>query len=61
MDEAGRHPVFWDGALPKFGGFHNGEFQVGVADGSVWFVSENIDMSLLWVQITCDGGEVLNF
>lgn len=54
-------PYSADDPLPKFGGYHEGGFQVGIADGRVRFVSENIDMTLLRSLITCDGGEVVNF
>lgn len=54
-------PYSADDPLPQFGGLHEGGFQAGLADGSVRFVSKNIDMTLLRQLITCDGGEVLNF
>jgi len=54
-------PYSADEPLPKFGGLHDFGFQVGLADGAVRFVSENIDLTVLRELITCDGGEVVNF
>lgn len=41
------------------GGYHSGGMQVGLADGSVRFISENIDPSVMEALATISGGEVI--
>ena len=41
------------------GGPHQGGVQVGLCDGSVRFISENIDPSVLEALVTISGGEVI--
>ncbi|REJ96678.1 MAG: DUF1559 domain-containing protein, partial [Planctomycetota bacterium] len=42
------------------GGPHEGGIQVGMCDGSVRFVSENIDPSVMEALVTINGGEVVS-
>ena len=49
-----------DRGLPKLGGFHKGGFNVAMGDGSVRFVSENVDPEVLWSLYTASGGEIVN-
>jgi prepilin-type processing-associated H-X9-DG protein len=46
--------------LPKLGGYFPGGFNVGMADGSVRFVSDKIDDQVLRALITKAGGEVVS-
>lgn len=45
--------------LPRLGGFHEGGFNVAMADGSVRFISEKTDPEVLWKLYTATGGEVV--
>lgn len=49
-----------DKDVPKLGGFFTGGYHVGLADGSVRFINEKIDLGLLRSLITKDGGEVID-
>ena len=44
--------------LPKFGGFHKGGFNVGMGDGSVRFVSEDVAAEILREYFTPNGMEI---
>ena len=44
--------------LPDFGGFHEGGFNVTMADGSVHFVPENVAENLLRAYFSPAGGEI---
>ncbi|MCH7686119.1 MAG: DUF1559 domain-containing protein [Planctomycetes bacterium] len=46
--------------FPKLGGFYKGGFHVLFCDGSVRFISEDIDVTLLRALFTIDGGEVVS-
>ncbi|MGD9857842.1 MAG: DUF1559 domain-containing protein [Planctomycetaceae bacterium] len=41
------------------GGPHRGGVHVGLADGSIRFVSENIDPGVMEALVTISGGEVV--
>jgi len=45
---------------PSWGGVHKGGFNVAMADGSVRFISESIDLNVLVGLCTRDGGEVMD-
>jgi beta-lactamase regulating signal transducer with metallopeptidase domain len=45
--------------LPKFGGYHQGGFQVVLADGSVRFIAQAIDKMTLKALLTRNGKEVI--
>ena len=45
--------------LPDFGGFHQGGYNVAMADGSVRFMSEKVVEDHLRAMLTRDGGEVI--
>ena len=47
-----------DKPLPEFGGFHDGGFNVGMADGSVRFLSNDVIENVLREYLTPSGGEV---
>ncbi len=53
-------PYAADKDLPQLGGWHEGGFFTMIADGSVKFISENVDEKLLRSLITRDGGEELD-
>ena len=69
MVEAGE-PVIWTKPadlpfdekkpLPKLGGLFDGEFHVGLCDGSVMLVKKNFDEKEMKSLITPSGGEVIN-
>ncbi len=44
--------------LPPFGGFHEGGFNVAMADGSVRFISEDVAEEVLRKLFTAQGGEI---
>ncbi|MEQ9071442.1 MAG: DUF1559 domain-containing protein, partial [Gimesia chilikensis] len=53
--------INYDGKkLPKFGGFHQGGYNVGICDGSVKFISEQINKETLKFLLLIADGEVLN-
>ena len=53
--------ITYDGKkLPKFGGFHQGGYNVGICDGSVKFISEQINKETLKFLLLIADGEVLN-
>lgn len=45
--------------LPKFGGWHDGGFLVGMCDGSVHFLMETLDQQTLRALLTRAGGELV--
>jgi len=45
---------------PSFGGIHKVGFNVAMADGSVRFLPENIDVNVLFGLCTRDGGEPID-
>jgi hypothetical protein len=67
--EAG-DPVIWtkpadiaydkDKPLPKLGGMFDGNFNIGLADGSVMWVKKGFDEKTLRGAITPNGGEVID-
>ncbi len=52
-------PIDAEKAIPQLGGFFQGGYNVGMADGSVQFISDQIEKTLLRSLITRDGGELL--
>jgi hypothetical protein len=53
-------PYDKDKPLPKLGGRYAEGFVAALCDGSVRFISQNIDQTVLRALITRDGGEVVN-
>lgn len=47
--------------IPEFGGFHQGGYNAGLADGAVFFISENIDETLLRNLIKRNDGNPVQF
>jgi hypothetical protein len=47
------------GDLPELKGFHQGGYHVGICDGSVRFIFQNIDEKVLRALISRNGGEVI--
>ena len=47
-----------DQPLPDFGGFHKGGFNVGMADGSVRFIDENVAEDVLRDYFSPNGMEI---
>lgn len=50
-----------DDPLANMGDYRQGGFNVGFADGSVRFISENVDPELFWKLLTRAGGEPVQF
>ena len=53
-----RHDELWNGPGVGFSSFHPGGCHFARTDGSVAFLSEDVDQNLLGVQSTRAGGEI---